>query len=381
MIPLVPKSKSLNIDQFFSILHTWENYRDVYKYSSNHLYTKFSSDRQFPIFDFSESADVINSDQSSIKFLIELKEGSQKIPDWIVSVNDLDSSVHYVIITPDKFNAEQLILKNQLSEKLNYSVVWFPYHLYCLTPGDFFAPLYNFCSMDNNKFYNFSKEKEISFLAMSGTNRPERTYFTIKLKKNFGDCSAISYNGQTYGVTEIFEKDFQFPREVHHSSLDSGVRTGNIFSAGGIKQDVGHAVSVDLFDSAYLQIVSETQAGIDTHDNFFVTEKTTKVLFTGMPFVIFGARDYLKNLRELGFMTYESLWSEEYDSLPSWRQRVGAIISLLHKLKEFDWQAALPTLREIHYNNLMVLANRNKIFHNCLLEAENSIAKIIKEHG
>ena len=50
------------------------------------------------------------------------------------------------------------------------------------------------------------------------------------------------------------------------------------------------------------------------------------------PFVVVGNKHYLKNLRSIGFKTFDSLIDESYDTLDDHRQRADAISNLLSKL-------------------------------------------------
>ena len=51
-----------------------------------------------------------------------------------------------------------------------------------------------------------------------------------------------------------------------------------------------------FYNQSYFNIVVETD--INYTDNFFLTEKTVKALLTGMPFVIVGTPDFIKNLQQ-----------------------------------------------------------------------------------
>lgn len=46
---------------------------------------------------------------------------------------------------------------------------------------------------------------------------------------------------------------------------------------------------------------------------FFPTEKTIRAMLLKKPFVVFGSRDFLAYLRQIGFRTFADFWDEDYD--------------------------------------------------------------------
>lgn len=61
-----------------------------------------------------------------------------------------------------------------------------------------------------------------------------------------------------------------------------------------------------------IEVVAETYTRGET---FFPTEKTVRPLSAGKPLLVHGPRNFLKNLRNLGFRTWNHVWDESYDQL------------------------------------------------------------------
>lgn len=60
----------------------------------------------------------------------------------------------------------------------------------------------------------------------------------------------------------------------------------------------------------------DVEIAVDTWtqgNTFFPTEKTIRPILAGKPFIIYGAKHWLKNLRDMGFMTWEDCWDQSYD--------------------------------------------------------------------
>ena len=120
---------------------------------------------------------------------------------------------------------------------------------------------------------------------------------------------------------------------------------------------------ISTFNLTRLALVVETS--ITYNHSRFLTEKTFKPLVSGQPFVIYGAHNHLKNLRDhYGFRTYHELWDEGYDELWDHTARANAIIDLLNSLEHFDWKAAEPKLKEIANHNFRNILHLRDIYSN-----------------
>jgi hypothetical protein len=67
-----------------------------------------------------------------------------------------------------------------------------------------------------------------------------------------------------------------------------------------------------FYDQFQIELVAES---ITRGPSFFPTEKTVRPIIGGRPFMTFAPKNFLKNLRQMGFRTFDTVWSEEYDSL------------------------------------------------------------------
>jgi hypothetical protein len=116
-----------------------------------------------------------------------------------------------------------------------------------------------------------------------------------------------------------------------------------------------------LYQHVFIDVVSETHVWGNT---FFATEKTTRPMHLKKPFIIFGSRDYLDYLHQMGFKTFNDFWSENYDGFEA-RDRYIRILKLIDELskkskKELQemYQAMQPILD--HNYNLLQTQSYNK---------------------
>jgi hypothetical protein len=91
----------------------------------------------------------------------------------------------------------------------------------------------------------------------------------------------------------------------------------------------------DTFDkntslSYYFDIVTETQ--FEDLDNIFFSEKIMKPLINLHPFIVISSGGYLRELRSLGFKTYDGLFDESYDEIIDRWERLGFIFGEIDRI-------------------------------------------------
>ena len=80
---------------------------------------------------------------------------------------------------------------------------------------------------------------------------------------------------------------------------------------------------------------------------------------TKTPFLVFGPKHYLANIRKLGFQTFGSFWNENYDNYDN-----ATRIILIQKQIDRIHQLEYPQLEEMYNSTEMqkVLDNNEKVF-------------------
>ena len=113
---------------------------------------------------------------------------------------------------------------------------------------------------------------------------------------------------------------------------------------------------IEYYDSFFVEIVCETYFSGNT---FFPTEKTWRSIATKTPFIIHASTDFLRNLRKLGFKTFDKWWSEEYDDYGH-ETRIEKIIEIIDYLANLT-----PSEIQDMYNDMHdTLEHNYKIFNN-----------------
>jgi len=155
------------------------------------------------------------------------------------------------------------------------------------------------------------------------------------------------------------------------TDFDKDVDTPSLFYAAtpmplnqpGMYGRLGIIVPHKVYNQSWFSIVAETRP-----DQRFITEKTMKPIIAKKLFVLFGAKHHLKDLRELGFKTFDSVIDEEYDNILD---------------NETRWRAAFEQVRylcdqdpaEVYTKILPVLEHNQKHFFELNL-LENAFAEV-----
>lgn len=81
----------------------------------------------------------------------------------------------------------------------------------------------------------------------------------------------------------------------------------------------------NFYQDILVDVVVESHV---TGTTFFPTEKTTRPIWLKKPFILFGTKNYLDYLHQMGFRTFADFWDESYDGFEG-PDRFNRIIKLL----------------------------------------------------
>ena len=109
------------------------------------------------------------------------------------------------------------------------------------------------------------------------------------------------------------------------------------------------------YESTLLSVISET---VMDPGCIFFSEKIWKPISVGHPFILMGSPFSLEKLKDMGYMTYESLWDESYDKIVSEADRVIAITKLLKSIT----QKSDDELNELKLKSIPIAKHNRKVF-------------------
>ena len=133
--------------------------------------------------------------------------------------------------------------------------------------------------------------------------------------------------------------------------------------------------SAPLYNDVDFEIVNETHHQ-NIGDNIFLTEKTFRAIYMGVPFIICGNPGSLELLRMLGYKTFPSVFDEEYDEIMS------PVLAIHHVAMEVRQHAIanLPFSGFAH-DEILQATNHNQQLFLSKRHAQNIFEVIQNSHG
>jgi hypothetical protein len=126
----------------------------------------------------------------------------------------------------------------------------------------------------------------------------------------------------------------------------------NQYNADGI--DTNHSL-LQFYNQFEIELVSETFL---YGQSFFPTEKTIRPIVGCRPMLINGPINFLHNLKQLGFKTFDQLWSEKYDQF-EFPNRWNQIKLVINHIIEHGYDCNLANeIVQYNYNHLQQLMKR-----------------------
>lgn len=120
-----------------------------------------------------------------------------------------------------------------------------------------------------------------------------------------------------------------------HSSVEQ-------YTPGATLTDGYVSQTKQCYRDFFVDVVAET---FTSGNCFFITEKTVRPMLLKKPFIVFGAKDYLLYLRQMGFRTFGDFWNEDYDGYTE-GDRYVRILSLIDELAS----RSVKELEQMHWD-------------------------------
>lgn len=180
-----------------------------------------------------------------------------------------------------------------------------------------------------------SESKPYLFDVLLGARRPHRDFVMLSMQKHprllnqcvvsyrqeFTTGQVVDHNTQ---IVQNYFSDLELTWPYVSPNLDADWEVQD-----RIEKSISPFVPWNIYRRTWYSAICET--GFNG-DSFFLTEKTTKALFAGRVFVLFGPRHFLKYLREFGFQTFTDVIDEDYDDeaidLLRYRRAFAQMLSL-----------------------------------------------------
>jgi len=184
-------------------------------------------------------------------------------------------------------------------------------------------------------FADSNKDFQFNFVCMNRIAKPHRNILYSRLESfKTGNCSLQSAGRElTYGGIDYNTYESQYNNLVNFLSLKQA------------------------FNTSLFSVVSESQYG---EQYGVITEKTFNAIIAGHPFMVCAHHGALQHIRNLGFITWGTVFDESYDQRPN-KDRIGDM--MFDNLNWFENKLRSQDMLDIYYNNSDIIDyNRNFFF-------------------
>lgn len=214
--------------------------------------------------------------------------------------------------------------------------------------------------------------RPFSIDALLGARRPNRDFVMLSLQQHqLLDCSIVTYrdcfpggyhNEQSDAVAARFTETLKYPYVSH-----------NLDFAWEPRATVDNTISFytphEIYSRTDYTMLTET---INQGRDLFFSEKIMKACWARRIFVHFGAQYFLRNLRKLGFETFEGIVDESYDLVDNTVDRYAAAFEQVQALLAQDpvvvRQKAADVVEHNHNRMLSLLQEQQQDMFNLLAQ-------------
>jgi len=201
------------------------------------------------------------------------------------------------------------------------------------------------------------------FICLMRKTRPHRTALYLKLLANglIKNTSKISYLEEFYTDTDITYFFDQTAIYLDDSNNEVDMLNSLCYDDVNFKitQDElsaplvhKNAFLAENSKTVYFNLVSETWI-----NNLFITEKTYHSICYGMPFIVWGEKGTLNELKKQGYRTFNRMFDESYDECDDPVVRLKKIIRSVREFcektkeeKDYLYSEAVPIIKHNQMN-------------------------------
>jgi hypothetical protein len=221
-------------------------------------------------------------------------------------------------------------------------------------------------SSDYQTVYNYKKQNINNIKDYSCLQKRLRNhriwFYNYLYKENLLDHGLVSMNacpeencyldGRWLSIKDISAANKTLPRLVYG-------KNNNEFDDNYYIRRITN----NVFNDAWVSVISEALFS-DQENSIFLSEKIFKPIACMHPFIILGSKDSLKQLRLLGYKTFDGIINESYDDLTSF-ERFEFIIAEIKRIIEIkdklSWYDSMRDVLEHNYKTFVKNSTDNHI--------------------
>ncbi|RLF55894.1 MAG: hypothetical protein DRN27_10140 [Thermoplasmata archaeon] len=160
------------------------------------------------------------------------------------------------------------------------------------------------------------------------------------------------YKTEFLTTSSVWSDCLQLNTEIWEDEISAIPNQKEFVMYMGEELNLAQIIPLKIYKKAAYSIICETWW--DNRFSFF-TEKIAKPILAQRLFIVISGRHYLKNLRKLGFRTFDGIIDESYDDEPNNDKRWNKAIESANALCELDQETVLRQCAGIFIHNYRVL--------------------------
>ena len=195
--------------------------------------------------------------------------------------------------------------------------------------------------------------KPLSFDILLGCQRPNRDYVYNYIHQNGLTEQVIMTYFRRWNI-DLRTTDQFIPELSGLEYLTAPNGTVHQVQYHGHRMCLSQVVPVNIYNQTAYTLVTETN-GVNEFN--FYTEKIVKPILARRLFVVIAGQHYLRNLRAMGFRTFDGVIDESYDAVADPAERYGLAMQQVSWLCQQPQQAILDSIADITQHNCQLMTS------------------------
>lgn len=183
--------------------------------------------------------------------------------------------------------------------------------------------------------------KPYKYLFLNGRSRPHRKYLLENLPLEHALWSNLDTGN---GPVKSLPTEYEVERYKGNNISGSGFLKHQLFDTGWGDVYINPAA----YQDTYFSVVTET---IFDYPYSFRTEKIWKPVFMAHPWIAVSNAGFYRDIRKLGFKTYDHLIDESFDSIDNGPDRLARIKDVIIDLLNHDLAEFLNAAKDVSKYN------------------------------
>jgi hypothetical protein len=277
-------------------------------------------------------------------------------PAFDSTVRDLlDHCDHILILTSELHDRTIEFVQRNDHKKISYFIC-----------GDFnweleHSPVHKFYDWFSTTvhFYKFVRPELLQIRLAPFTAKPKMFDVLLGRKKLHRDLvyqdvsteqNIVTYiNSVTFTATDDFKDPKKWIWEQHGTEIIDPVNwTVDKVSYYGHRMSLSQVIPLEVYSQTAYSLVAETNCN---NSYSFYTEKTVKPILACRLFLLISGQYALRNLKNIGFKSFDNVIDEDYDSEPGLVERCKMITEQVRYLSSIPQQEVLEKIRPICEHN------------------------------